>query len=453
MPAPFENRRRLVINANPSSNLVAASIYGNARSDVAGFVLSTAAPAEASTPEEVMKTRRAALADLGEVANGFVTGEIGANRAMQARYLVRTNSPMTVNALRDHLLAGMAPFERNEAVGWFPLAGVENDEFHVFVTTLMREQPSGADQVLTLVAAVPGSRYAASPEIEATLGELTAPGAISSSTSSAGRARCRSFWAKPYPRADFYWVLDQAPSMHTYHQRLQASARHFANRLLASELDFRFGVTSMIRAERGRLRAAAGWHSDLATLRQEIAAVSERDDNSESMLTQYGLKVAREGIIFMRNLTEQFNPGAMAIRPDTELFTIFVSQEPPHSVYQLSGGERDRQLNYYSSFFERESRVVSIVGDETCSPIDPAAYREVAYESTGATSAVCVENMTATLENVAEYAALTSSKYKLDDDVIPSSIQVFIEGQPVPQSRTDGFDYSPATDSIAFFGS
>ena len=103
-------------------------------------------------------------------------------------------------------------------------------------------------------------------------------------------------------------------------------------------------------------------------------------------------------------------------------------------------------------------------GDLVCTPCsdepgtgngcgsDGEAYRLVAEATRGGHASLCATDISETIEDII-FAATGYTGYQLPDTPISSSLRVFVNGQWVPRSRENGFDYFAQTNSLAFFGS
>jgi hypothetical protein len=218
----------------------------------------------------------------------------------------------------------------------------------------------------------------------------------------------------------------------------------------------------------GRLRAPnPGWHDDPQTFRDEIQDyVIDCTSNVPSCSggTEHGLYSARAGIEYMRLAS---TPQAVRIRPDAQLATIIMSDENDQSLKdgRDPGGSsvgRTQLLNNYKNFFTNNPIVFAIVGVvDGCGFIGERGdgYRDVALASGGAVASLCAADLRGTIEQIIEIVAGRASTFRLPQTPISSTLRVYraetdgVTEQWVPRSRTDGFDYFPQSNSIAFFGS
>ena len=118
----------------------------------------------------------------------------------------------------------------------------------------------------------------------------------------------------------------------------------------------------------------------------------------------------------------------------------------------LTGATGQQMLQNWINFFKQHTVGFSIVGDGNgCGVHDGRAYKEVALATGGSHASLCATDISETIEDII-FAATGYAGYQMPDTPISSTLRVFINGQYVPRSRKNGFDYFAQTNSIAFFG-
>ena len=96
--------------------------------------------------------------------------------------------------------------------------------------------------------------------------------------------------------------------------------------------------------------------------------------------------------------------------------------------------------------------VFSLTADGNgCGLSDGEGYRAMARITGGMDISLCQQS-DAVLQEVATEATGAASRYRLRSPPISSTIRVQIAGVDLPRSRTDGYEYFPEFQSIAFFG-
>jgi hypothetical protein len=61
--------------------------------------------------------------------------------------------------------------------------------------------------------------------------------------------------------------------------------------------------------------------------------------------------------------------------------------------------------------------------------------------------------VSAAMSRIVDAVAGATSQFRLERSPITSTIKVRVHGMDIPRSRSNGFDYDPASRSIVFFGS
>jgi hypothetical protein len=56
------------------------------------------------------------------------------------------------------------------------------------------------------------------------------------------------------------------------------------------------------------------------------------------------------------------------------------------------------------------------------------------------------------MARIVDAVAGATSQYRLDRSPITATIKVRVRGMDVPRSRSEGFDYDPASRSVVFYG-
>ena len=257
------------------------------------------------------------------------------------------------------------------------------------------------------------------------------------------------------PQLDMYWVLDQSGSMNDDFDRMKANITQMFTTLQNADVDFRMGVVNMNDAIGGRVRMPPGWHTDQTTFVNEIDdfVVDCQGCGSTSGYAEWGLTSAQDGIEWMRSAMA---PPDLQIRPDAALVTVFMSDEETQSIQDspLSGATGQQILTDFEAFFSAETTVYSFTGDATgCGLSDGEAYRAVALATGGRDVSLCSRQLEQSRVELAQLSAAHASPFRLTPRPISATLLVEVNGQPVPRSRMDGYEYFPSQGAIVFFGS
>jgi hypothetical protein len=453
LPTAFDNYTELDIAGLAVNDVTlvdrkAAAVYDDPASEVAGFLLSYTPSAAQADPTDVLAGYRSAISRVGAIDQDNVGGMFDThdvNKAAIGKYLIRTSSPMSYKEVRDALLFEMATFDRADATGLPVAGGAEYSDYRVFVSAIYREYGNGEKQVLTSVAIAPADKYNAREIVRFRMDDLTNTTNIAEAPDT-HRVRCSLEEPVENSKVDFYWVLDQSSSMYTYYDVMVSVTAQFYDKLRNTGLDFRLGVATMDQDYGGKLLPGTEWHTDSATFEAAVASVRHWPGNTYS---EDGLASAEMGITYMKGLSGPV-PSNQRIRSDATLVTVFMTDDRDTTVAGASNP--NVLINDFKNFFVQHTHAFIIGGTDTCGVADSMAYREVAQYTGGSFASVCSDDLSETIEDIifktTGYVGLT-----LPHTPISSSLRVYIDGEWVPRSRSNGFDYFASTDSIAFFGS
>lgn len=439
----------------------AAAVYDDTNNQVSGFVLST--PINGSDPVSKLVGYKAVIEGVSNITQDFTSGEFTTHDnfyAAPGEYRV-TATGKTVRKLRDDLLFAMAPFGLADVTaGLPPSSGNVHNTFVIDVSVIARE-----DRLLTLLALAPTSLYENRDEPKFRMSDLTNTTSIARSNSG-DRLLCYPFpITTDIPTADFYWVLDQSGSMASYNTVISNFSNEFINEVANTGLDYRLGVTNMSPNYEGRLRSTVGWHTSPQVFASEIDyyVIDCYPNQSDcSTFEEYGLYISELGIKYMRSAQA---PPAERIRPEAQLVTIYMTDEQANSI---EDGHRPNNVGAmtaaalqqeYNTFFAAQTVAYAIYSDtDDCGLTIADAYAEVALATGGASASLCAANLKQTISTIIDETAGRASTFRLPETPISSTLRVYQAEQDgttgiwVPRSRTDGFDYFPQRNALAFFG-
>lgn len=451
LPPVYNNHALLTVSTATPQNMLGASFYDDPAAEVAGMTFTFAAMPSLRTPIEVLTYYRARVGALGSVlqdSTGAPFDTHNFHKAATASYRIRTGSAKSARQLREELLFRLAPFGADVTTGLPATAGTTYQEFRILVTAVHR-----GHSVATLVAIAPAARYEQDNKIKFRMDDLTNTTALSGASDSP-HMRCTTFRSGlGVPKVDFYWVLDQSGSMYDDFERVRSVANTFYARLNNTALDYRLGVANMSENFNGRLRYPPAWHTELPTFLGQIEThvVQCSGCGSNSAWAEWGLQSARQGIEFMRSAQA---PQATQIRPDAQLVTIFMSDEEDQGFQEnaITTATGQVLLNDYLTFFAANTAVFSIVSQGGNCGDDAQGYIRMALGTGGTVANLCSADIGETIEEIIYSATGLASTHVLQDVPVSSSLRVFKNGEWVPRSRENGFDYFANTNAIAFYG-
>ncbi len=447
LPPAFNNYADLTISSVIPTDKTAASVYDDPANEVAGFTMSLDAGAltDAITILNQIRGRFTGLNVL-ENTNGGEFDTHDRHTAAVGRYLVRSTTTVSARALRDQLLFANAPFTAPDVTGLPNSAGVEYNEFRIFVSATIRLNAVSGNRILITAAIAPDQKYQIRDKVRFRMDDLTNTSNVADS-GDAKISRCDITAKGSFtPAADFYWVLDNSGSMNSHYTNLLAVANQFFAALQATDVDFRLGVTNTEEDDAGKLRTPPGWHTDLNSFITEI----QQYVVNPSGFAEYGLKNAKAGIEYMRSSRAKVSERIY----DATVITIIMSDEDPQSFKDATSANAEAQLTAeYVDFFTRNSVVFAIIGlNQGCGTDEGLDYKVVAEATGGSATSLCAQNAGQTIQDIIDVATKFVFRYALPRTPVSSTLRVFINNQWVPRSRENGFDYITETNSIAFFG-
>jgi hypothetical protein len=265
--------------------------------------------------------------------------------------------------------------------------------------------------------------------------------------------RCRRPLTRGRPKIDVYWVIDQSRSMVEDYGALRSIAGEFFDTLVAQQIDFRMGVTTMERSRQGTVLKSANWHTardvfmglldEIATDPFDSAGQFHDDD-------EFGLTVAQEGLTFMKGLFGEVPQPQVAMRSDALTVTVFAADEESErfQLYPLGTASGEHALDRFTGFYEKHTTAFAITTSQA------QGYRRVALATGGAAVPMHgpPEERRIVLDRFALDLAAKASTYQLTSTPITSTMHILVDGRWIPRSREHGYDYFPSTNSIVFFG-
>lgn len=462
LPQSFANYNELTITSNNPKE--AAAVYDDPANEVAGFILST--DTNGSDALQTLLGYRSGINSAGSIFQDLTEGEFDTHdryKAAPGEYRVAAGSK-SARKLRDDVLFAIAPFARADVTGLPVSSGNQYNKYYVRVSVIER-----LDRMITTVSVAPEQFYNSRDAVKFRINDLTNTTNVAQS-GDGWSLRCYPFPANTeVPAADFYWVLDQSGSMSDDFAKVKSFAGDFYDQLLNTALDFRLGVANMEEGFSGKLRPTIGWISgpgaDVAFSNEIQYYVIDCTDNFGftdcSGGTEHGLYSAREGIKYMRSAAA---PPSEKIRANAQLATIFMSDEEDQSVKDEDDPDgttypnEQAVINDYAAFFANNPLVFSIVSNGGSCGEDAEGYRESALASGGAIADLCAQDLKSTITQIIDIVAGRASTFRLPQTPISSTLRVYqadetgTNGVWVPRSRSDGFDYFPQSNSVAFFG-
>lgn len=261
---------------------------------------------------------------------------------------------------------------------------------------------------------------------------------------------------------DVLWMIDTSTSMDKHQNLLAAQMGIFVDSLNETGLNYQVAVTTMdmgSSGEKGRFVAQSGTPAILTAQTPDLKNVLSNRlrlgaNGSPVERGQEALKAA----LTAPNITTGANKGFL--RPNSLLVVVFLSDEEDQSANQDYAAFLD-EIRPPLATGERSwvSHVMGVMPNDPSCTTAEWGYSSVAYRymslataSGGVSESICDADLRRALTNVKARILEIATEYKLDRKPIVSTIQVVVNGQPVPKDSVNGWSYIAEKNSIRFHG-
>lgn len=469
LPPTFEYTPLDIQKPNQKSLYHAASVYDDPTLEVAGALLSRDAPSSQTSPLDPLDVDNGDIHDtiegMADIEDNLVGAEFTTHNEKPAasnEYILTLPQDASPRRLRDDILLALGAFERPDIQppGLPNSAGAQYSQYRVSVSVTYRRHLSGETTNLIAIGLAPLEQYNSRDKVEFRLDDLTNTTNIADAKD-AHKSTC--VLQKPpnqKPKAEFYWVLDQSGSMDDENAIISNFSSQFEGKLQNTQLDYRLGVTNMDPDNSGHLYLGPGWHTNSDTFSSEIRKRVITCTGSNwgcSNGTEHGLEATTKGLRFMKGLASNLPTPAEETRSDADIYSIFMSDE----AAQGSWDENFLASNTTAFALTAQSEQLAS-GNPDCDigfPEPEGNYRNIALQSGGQWADLCSgpDRLTQFLEEMIKAANRDSSPFEVGETPISVSLRLFLNDNGggnrwVPRSTESGFDYSPSSNTVAFFG-
>lgn len=328
--------------------------------------------------------------------------------------------------------------------------GARHKRFSASVGVIHRVPDDGSKRTLVNLVTVPTSQV--DRRVRRLMDDLTNTTGISA-WDRGRETRCRRPLTRGRPKLDVYWVVDQSRSMVDDYDALLEIAGDFYDTLVAQQMDFRMGVTTMEQPRLGVPLGSSPWHHQRDTFMGLLEDIANDPFDGEGQFhddDEYGMAVARSGLEFMMGLFGEVPPSNVAMRPDALAVTVFAADENSErfQLYPPDTSAGQHALTRFIGFFEKYTTAFAVTTS------DAPSYDLVALGTGGAAVSMNArpDERRTVLERFTLDLAAEASTYQLASTPITSTMHVLVDGRWIPRSREHGYDYFPDTNSIVFFG-
>jgi hypothetical protein len=457
-----------------------AVVLDDAAAGVAGAVFSL--PSMGDVRAEAARVEAAVTGALGAGTTAVLVGRTltthEMNPAITSTYRVARMA--SASALRD---ATVMPLVGATAPAGSPVGA--SGEFLVDVTTVRRTMGAAVNHTDVVLAVAPRADYDnATRPTSIRVNDLVNTTGVAEVDRTLGFS-CQIFRAERTAMVDFLWTVDVSPSMGPYQQQVGATAQRFFTDLRAAGVDFRVVVLQAQSSTFDFARPGVSWVSATdpmgalglayrVTVEPFMRMTADRlapYPNTGMYTTQLNEEPIAAAVI----AHEQLRAGAMMgapperrLRDGAQAVAFFVADETganddnryfARDTARWGATYPERLANAVSYFRTHNIQTFGLVnasGAGMCDPTRPADMRRCVIVQNGGAYMVIGSatdaDVAAAMARIVAAVAGTSSPFRLDRSPITSTIKVRVRGVDVPRSRSDGFDYDPASRSIVFFG-
>ena len=473
---------KLVTIAGATSLEAAATADYNLNNDqVAGFIVSRAATGSLDEVSDAVATSiEGASAAIQLHAGSATTTHDGHPAVLKTIFRLSVAGPTTPSDLRNAILKTVL---KKSAVSGLPGSwGASATSFTLRVSTVLR----GGGRAI-FVGAVTG---AAADADNARLTRAVARD-LTSATGLAGQSKilnpvCHTNKVtQPLTPVEIIWVMDESGSMADERASVAANAASIFAQAASFKLDFRMGVTNVcapgqpgvcLQGKFCSVNSADSSHMggvDRFLLPSELAIFEACVKNPPGYEygTEYGLAAAEQAVKLHLPRTaadaSKIRPGAQVViitvtdEIDNELSNVITTE---HNACTLSSSTQAQvdavvkpHIDYLSGIVDPQARVHAyhVIGGACpakCTANIAHGYKELVLALGGSLQDVCPTDQGPAIAAIINAIKSSASGFKLPAPPISATLRLSINGQVIPRSLTNGFDYAPLRGEIHFVG-
>lgn len=458
-PAYGAVRRATLTNAQA---VEAAVAFEDPASVVAGFVISKTGAADPIAQDEADEQAMGKLAGLtmAGVFNRQPFTTYDGFSAVVSQRLITAAAGTSPGALRDQLLVALSNHPAAEvqlAAG--PAFAPATTKFTLLITTVVRQ-----DRVVVVAAMAPQTAFDNTTNATAIRMRDLTNGTALARKGKGLKAECDAFAVESLPIADIVWLIDTSGSMSDDQALIASTATEFFTKLKGSSLDFRIGVMRGGCTNSAVALTGGKYTIDGPTFSAQVKApTGPTGCENEAPITAG--KNLHEGVLSKTQVTA---PGDMTagLRPGAKLIYVFVTDEEERNLQATDVDSRSLTqaqveahagfaplLAYYKQHNISAFGMIALAPDCTLKAEPSWAAKAMVEKTGGASWPICKTDkavLTAALNALITAAQGAASTFKLTRVPISSTLKLAVEGQLVPRSSSDGFDYDGPNNAIIF---
>ncbi len=461
IPSEFSDQTRYDVNLGGTS-LVHAAYFQDPTTGVYAFVISKPPADGVERAQDMMAGDIIRLGHAVRVVDRtihpFATwdGFYAANATVRAQ-----SSEQEASLVRDEIVAQILGLATAMPDGSGPAEGPRSSQWTIRLSTVYRS----SQRIIVSGAIVPATDTL--PDIVAAeLSDATNTTTLSQFGDETYLS-CRLLALfEDFFAVDFLWLVDDSLSMRDDQATIAEAADRFYGTLNSSFLDYRAMVISTDLRDNTYYLVDPGFSDFQPEFEEAIQSPYGGD-------LEFGLETT------MNVLRLAATPGASVnqrFRPGAKRVIIYLSDEDDQTIKIAAenGDTRcDGNVNpsldgcgtfdaAVASLLANDITAYAITGDTPSgctSATGPGnaeeaghAYIQAAYATGGSYASICSDDLGETVDRIVRSAIAAATNYALGEFPISSSIRVVRNGNLVPRSNVNGWDYDPTTNQIIFFG-
>lgn len=264
-------------------------------------------------------------------------------------------------------------------------------------------------------------------------------------------------------KVDILWIVDNSSSMLKHQQNLSAQVPELVSKLNALKMDYHMAVvtTSMggINPDGGRFigtpKFLTASSANLVSSLKSRMIVGEAGSNNERGLESMAASLSNSYLS---------NEGRGFFRDDALLVVIALSDEDDKSAVS-------NPASYYTQFLDgikspwvdgSRSWVFNFIGviptSTNCKTFNDYSesgltFLDLVQTSGGVQESICSTNLSLAVANIRARIYQILTDFKLTKIPLIETISVTINGQTIPRSNVNGWEYIESLNAIRFYGS
>lgn len=280
-----------------------------------------------------------------------------------------------------------------------------------------------------------------------------------------GGGATENFTAPEAASVDVLFVVDDSCSMLEEQVRLKEAIDELLVGLDVTGADYQIAVTAAEEESR-----SPGWprqcpphpyviadeYADPAT-REHALGCAVRIGNSNHD-RQAALGAATKALHRSVDPAASVNPLPGFLRPEADLAVVVVSDEEDQSKAS-NNAVRDFLWSVKGSYRPDRVAVHALAGDPSSACMDDPwltpseRYRAITRETGGTFQDICTTDFVPLLDNLRASIFEPKHRFDLSRRPDPASLQVFVDGTPIPVDGTDGYLFDTNTNAVILNGS